>query len=137
MVLLYPTNIKNQKQQKQKIKGLEYRVTTLEFGSFGLRALETGRLTSKQIEAARQAISRKIKKKGKLWIRIFPQLAVSAKPNEVRMGKGKGAFSFWVCPIKAGKILYEIKGLSIAVAKEALYAGASKLPINTQMVSLL
>ena len=109
----------------------------MQFGFFGLKALENGRITAKQIEAARQAISRKIKRKGKIWIRIFPHRSITEKPNEIRMGKGKGGVSYWVCPVKAGRILYEVAAISPQVAQYALQCGAAKLPIVTKFIKIV
>ena len=109
----------------------------LNFGSYGLKALEPERVTARQIEAARRAITRQMKRAGRVWIRIFPDLPVSKKPIEVRMGKGKGAPEFWACRVKPGRIMFEIDGVSDPVAREALRLGAAKLPIKTRIVARL
>jgi large subunit ribosomal protein L16 len=136
MALKRPREVKFQKIQKGKIRGLETKSTSINFGTFALKALEPGRITSRQIESVRQAITRKIKRRGKVWICIFPDCPVSAKPSEVRMGKGKGAISYWSCPVKPGKILYEVNTLSLKLAKYALACGAAKLPILTKFIRL-
>lgn len=109
----------------------------LDFGSYGLKALEPERVTARQIEAARRAITRQMKRAGRVWIRIFPDLPVSKKPIEVRMGKGKGAPEFWACRVKPGRIMFEIDGVPDPVAREALRLGAAKLPIKTRIVARL
>jgi large subunit ribosomal protein L16 len=136
MALSRPKEVKYQKNKKGKIKGIEYSSSKINFGSFALKALEPGRITARQIEAVRQAIYRKIKRRGKVWVCIFPNNPVSAKPKEVRMGKGKGAVSFWACSVKPGKILYEVNTLSPKLAKQALESGAAKLPILTKFVKI-
>ncbi|HWJ19444.1 MAG TPA: 50S ribosomal protein L16, partial [Geobacterales bacterium] len=111
--------------------------TSLNFGSFGLKALEPERVTARQIEAARRAITRQMKRAGRVWIRIFPDLPVSKKPTEVRMGKGKGSPEFWAARVKPGKIMFEIDGVGEETAREALRLGAAKLPIRTRVVTRL
>lgn len=131
-MILFPKKTKYKKAQKGRITGFASNGSTIAFGSYGLKAIEPCRLTARQIEAARKAIIRKIKKIGKLWIRVFPDIPVTSKPAEVRMGKGKGAVSYWMVRIKPGKILFEIsKEVSQTLAKEALTYGASKLPTKT------
>ncbi len=132
--MLQPKRTKFRKQQKGRMKGNAQRGSTLAFGSFGIKALEQHWITQRQIEAARVALTRYMKREGKVWIRIFPDKPVTAKPLEVRMGKGKGAPSHWVAPVKPGRILFELEGVPIEVAREALRLGAQKLPIKTKFV---
>jgi|TARA_B110000977_G_scaffold187098_1_gene253827 large subunit ribosomal protein L16 len=134
--MLRPKQTKFRKQRKGKIRGLETRSNTIIFGEYGLKVLECGRISARQIEATRRAITRKVKRRGKLWIRMFPSVPVTAKPVEVRMGKGKGAVDHWVCPVKAGKILYEIGGLPKVIAYNALKSGSNKLSLSTRIVKL-
>jgi large subunit ribosomal protein L16 len=117
---------------KQRYNGLCYRGNKISFGSFGLKAITSGRLTSRQIEAARIAMTRYMKREGKVWIRIFPDKPITSKPLEVRMGKGKGGLDHYVCPIKPGRMLFELDGVPIEVAKEALRLAAQKLPVLTK-----
>jgi len=133
--MLAPKKIKYRKQQKGRIKGVAQRGNRLNFGDFGLKALGRGRITAQQIEAARIAITRHVKRKGKIWIRIFPDKPVTKKPAETRMGKGKGGVEFWVAPVKPGRILYEMEGVDEKTAKEALRLASHKLPIPTKIVS--
>lgn len=133
--MLMPARTKYRKQSKGRNRGKATRGQFLSFGDFGLQATDRGRLTSRQIESARIAISRHIKRGGKLWIRIFPDKPVSKKPLEVRMGKGKGSPEFWVSVIKPGRILYEIEGINEELARGALRRAASKLPVKTRFVS--
>jgi len=132
--MLQPKRTKYRKQQKGRNKGLAYRGSTVDFGSFGLKAIERGRLTSRQIEAARIAMTRFMKREGKVWIRIFPDKPMTSKPAEVRMGKGKGALDHYVALIKPGRIMFEMDGVPIETAKEALRLAAQKLPMLTKMV---
>ena len=132
--MLSPKRTKYRKAFKGKIKGNAKGGFTLNFGTFGLKALEPERVTSRQIEATRRAITRQMKRQGKVWIRIFPDLPVSAKPIEVRMGKGKGSVDRWVARVKPGRILFEIDGVTEEVAREALRLGAAKLPIKCKIV---
>lgn len=132
--MLSPKKVKYRKQQKGRMRGLAYRGSDLEFGDFGLQALECGRLTAQQIEAARIAMTRSIKRGGKIWIRIFPDKPITKKPAETRMGKGKGAPEAWVAVIRPGRIIYEMEGVSKEVADEALRLAAHKLPIKTKIV---
>ena len=134
--MLRPKQTKFRKQRKGKIRGLETRSNTIIFGEYGLKVLECGRISARQIEATRRAITRNVKRRGKLWIRMFPSVPVTAKPVEVRMGKGKGAVDHWVCPVKAGKILYEIGGLPKVIAYNALKSGSNKLSLSTRIVKL-
>ena len=132
--MLQPKRTKFRKAFKGKIKGNAKGGFTLNFGTFGLKALEPERVTARQIEATRRAITRQMKRQGKVWIRVFPDLPVSAKPIEVRMGKGKGSVDRWVARVKPGRILFEIDGVSEEVAREALRLGAAKLPIKCKIV---
>jgi len=132
--MLQPKKTKYRKQQKGKMKGNAGRGHELAFGSFGIKTLEQAWITGRQIEAARQAITRHMKREGQIWIRIFPDKPVTKKPAEVRMGKGKGAPEYFVARITPGRILFEAEGVSIAVAKEALRLGAQKLPVATKFV---
>ena len=132
--MLSPKKVKYRKQQKGKMRGLAYRGSSLNFGEFGLQATSCGRLTSKQIEAARIAMTRHIKRGGRIWIRIFPDKPYTKKPAEVRMGKGKGAPEGWVAVIRPGRILYEMQGVSKELAKEALRLAAHKLSVKTRFI---
>ncbi len=132
--MLQPKRTKFRKSQKMKMKGNAKRGDQLAFGSFGIKALEEARVTARQIEAARIALTRYMKREGQVWIRIFPDRPVTSKPAEVRMGKGKGAPEYWMCPVKAGRILFEAEGVPVEVAKEALRLAAQKLPITTKFV---
>ncbi|HPC26897.1 MAG TPA: 50S ribosomal protein L16 [Paludibacteraceae bacterium] len=132
--MLQPSKTKYRRQQKGKMKGVAQRGTTLAFGQFGIKTLEEAWITSRQIEAARQAITRYMKREGQLWIRIFPDKPITKKPAEVRMGKGKGAPEGFVAPVTPGRILFEIDGVSLEIAKEALRLGAQKLPVNTKLI---
>ncbi|MEM1381572.1 MAG: 50S ribosomal protein L16 [Pseudomonadota bacterium] len=132
--MLQPKRTKFRKQHKGRIKGTAKGGTTLNFGSYGLKAVEPERVTSRQIEATRRAITRHMKRAGRVWIRIFPDVPVTAKPTEVRMGKGKGSVDRWVAKVKPGRIMFEIDGVPEAVAREALALGAAKLPIKTRVV---
>ncbi|GAB6060929.1 50S ribosomal protein L16 [Desulfonatronum parangueonense] len=132
--MLSPKKVKFRKQQKNRIKGMALRGSSVVFGDIGLKALEPGKLTNQQIESARIAMMRHIKRGGKVWIRVFPDKPVTAKPAETRQGKGKGAPVGWCAPIRRGRVLYEIKGVSIELASEALRLAAYKLPIKTSIV---
>ncbi|MBQ4421427.1 MAG: 50S ribosomal protein L16 [Synergistales bacterium] len=132
--MLQPNKTKYRKQQKGKMKGMAFRGHELAFGSFGIKSLNTSFITGRQIEAARQAITRYMKREGQLWIRIFPDKPITKKPNEVRMGKGKGAPEYFVARVKPGTLLFEAEGVPIAVAKEAMRLGAQKLPVITKFV---
>ena len=132
--MLSPKKVKFRKQQKGRIRGLAGRATTVAFGEIGLKAMECGKLTSQQIEAARIAMMRHIKRGGKVFIRIFPDKTITAKPLEVRQGKGKGSPVGWCAPVQRGRIIYEIKGVDVELAKEALQRAAYKLPIKTTIV---
>ncbi|HMA74817.1 MAG TPA: 50S ribosomal protein L16 [Xanthobacteraceae bacterium] len=132
--MLQPMRTKFRKAHKGRIKGVATSGATLSFGQFGLKAMEPDRVTARQIEAARRAMTRHMKRAGRVWIRIYPDVPVSKKPLEVRMGSGKGAPELWVVRIKPGRILFEIDGVSTAVAREALDLAAAKLPIKTRFV---
>ena len=132
--MLQPNKTKYRKQKKGKMKGMAFRGHELAFGSFGIKSLNTSFITGRQIEAARQAITRYMKREGQLWIRIFPDKPITKKPNEVRMGKGKGAPEYFVARVKPGTLLFEAEGVPIAVAKEAMRLGAQKLPVITKFV---
>jgi len=127
--MLSPKKTKYRKAQKGRTRGLAYRGSSVSFGDYGLQVLEPGRLTARQIEAARMAIQRHCKRAGKLWIRVFPDLPVSKKPLEVRMGGGKGSPEEWVAPVKPGRVLYELAGVSENIAREAFRIASHKLPL--------
>jgi large subunit ribosomal protein L16 len=135
--MLQPKRTKFRKQFKGRIHGAAKSGTTLAYGEVGLKAMEPERLTARQIEAARRAIARHTKRAGRMWLRIFPDVPVSKKPAEVRMGSGKGSPELWVARVKPGRIIFEIGGLNAQVAKEALFLGADKLPIKTRVVTRL
>jgi len=132
--MLQPKKTKYRKQQKGKMKGNAQRGHELAFGSFGIKTLEEAWLTGRQIESARQAVTRYMKREGQIWIKVFPDKPVTKKPAEVRMGKGKGAPEYFVAPITPGRILFEADGVPLAVAKEALRLAAQKLPVATKFV---
>jgi large subunit ribosomal protein L16 len=132
--MLQPTRTKYRKAHKGRIHGKATRAATLNYGTFGLKALTPERVQSKQIEAARVALTRFMKRTGKVWLRIFPNIPVSKKPTEVRMGKGKGSPEFWVCRVKPGRIIFEVDGVSEEVAREALYKASAKLPLKTKFI---
>ncbi len=134
--MLQPKKIRWRKHHKelQRLRGISSRGASLNFGQFGLKAMEPGRITARQIEAARIAMTRHIKRQGRIWIRMFPDLPVSSKPAEVRMGKGKGAPEYWVAAVRMGRVLYEMDGVDEDLAREALRLAASKLPIRTRIV---
>ena len=137
MNMLSPKKTKFRKQFKGRIHGNAKGNYALNYGSFGLKAMQPERITSRQIESARKAITRHLKRAGKMWIRIFPDVPVSKKPAEVRMGKGKGSPEFWVCRVKPGKIMFELDGVSESSAKEAFDLASAKLPLNTKFVKRL
>ena len=132
--MLSPKRTKYRKAHKGRIHGDAKGGTSLNFGSYGMKALQPERITARQIEAARRAITRHIKRQGRVWIRIFPDLPVTKKPTEVRMGKGKGSVEFWAAKVKPGRIIFEIDGVTEEVAREALYKASAKLPIKTKFV---
>jgi large subunit ribosomal protein L16 len=132
--MLQPKRTKYRKQHKGRIKGNAGRGHTVDFGSFGLKSQDAGRLTSRQIESARIALTRYMKREGKVWIRVFPDKPITSKPAEVRMGKGKGALDHWVAIVKPGTIMFEVDGVPVETAKEALRLAAQKLPVLTTFV---
>lgn len=132
--MLQPKRTKFRKQHKGRVHGLAKGGTTLNFGAYGLKAVTTGRITARQIEAARRAITRHMRRAGKVWIRVFPDVPVSGKPAEVRMGKGKGAPEYWMCRIKPGRIMFELDGVDADVAKRAFELASAKLPVNTRFI---
>lgn len=132
--MLQPKRTKFRKQFKGRVHGVSKGGTELNFGAYGLKAMEPERVTARQLEAARRAITRQMKRAGRVWIRVFPDVPVSSKPTEVRMGKGKGAVEFWATRVAPGRIMFELDGVPEDVAREALRLGASKLPIKTRFV---
>ena len=132
--MLMPKRVKYRKQQRGRMCGKAYRGGSVTFGEYGLQALEPAWITNRQIEAARVAITRSIKRGGKMWIRVFPDKPVTKKPAETRMGKGKGPPEFWVAVVKPGRVMFELQGITRQVAQEAMKLGASKLPIRTRFV---
>ena len=132
--MLQPKRTKFRKQHKGRIHGTAKGGTELNFGAYGLKAQEPERVTARQIEAARRAITRHMKRAGRVWIRIFPDLPVTSKPTEVRMGKGKGSVDYWACRVAPGRIMFEIDGVKEDIAREALRLGAAKLPVRTRFV---
>jgi large subunit ribosomal protein L16 len=132
--MLQPKRTKYRKQQKGRIKGIAHRGSTISFGSFGLKSMETGRITNRQIEAARIAMTRYMKREGKVWIRIFPDKPITSKPQEVRMGKGKGALDHYVAVVKPGTIMFEMDGIPLEIAQEGLRLAAQKLPVKTKFI---
>ena len=133
--MLSPKKVKYRKRQKGRVRGKAYRGSSVAFGDFGLQALGPGRITARQIEAARMAVNRHVKRSGKLWIRIFPDTPVTKKPAETRMGKGKGSPEEWVALVKPGRVLYEIAGVPESVAKQAFNLAAHKLGIPTRFIA--
>ena len=133
--MLQPKSTKFRKQMKGRNRGLALRGSTVAFGEFGLKATERGRMTARQIEAGRRAMTRHVKRGGKIWIRVFPDKPITKKPLEVRQGKGKGNVEYWVCQIQPGRVLYEMEGVSEDVAREAIRLAAGKLPFKTTFVS--
>ena len=132
--MLQPKRTKFRKQFKGRIHGTAKGGTDLNFGGYGLKALEPNRVTAREIEAARRAITRQMKRQGRVWIRIFPDVPVTSKPTEVRMGKGKGSVDYWVARVKPGRVMFEIDGVNEEIAREALRLGAAKLPIKTRFI---
>ena len=135
--MLQPKRTKYRKQHKGRIHGLAWRGSQLNFGSYGLKAMEPGRITARQIEAARRAATRHMKRAGRVWIRVFPDVPVSSKPAEVRMGSGKGTPEFWVARVKPGRIMFEIDGVPDDVARRALELASAKLPLRARFVTRL
>ncbi len=132
--MLQPKRTKFRKAHKGRVRGMTKGGAELNFGAFGIKATEGGRITARQIEAARRAITRHLKRAGRVWIRVFPDKPVSKKPAEVRMGKGKGSVEFWVAPVQRGRIMFEIDGVPHQLAEEAMQRAAAKLPISTRFV---
>ena len=135
--MLSPKNLKYRKAHKGRIHGKAKGGSALNFGSFGLKAMQPERVTARQIEAARRAMTRHMKRAGRVWIRVFPDVPVSKKPAEVRQGKGKGSVEFWACRVKPGRIMFEVDGVSAEVARRAFELAAAKLPIKTKFVTRL
>ncbi len=135
--MLQPKRTKFRKAHKGRIRGKAKSGVSLNFGAFGMKALEPERITSRQIEAARRAITRHMKRAGRVWIRVFPDVPISKKPTEVRMGKGKGSPEYWAARVKPGRILFEVDGVDKAIARQALELGSAKLPIKTRFVARL
>ena len=133
--MLQPKRTKYRKQHKGRNRGLALRGSTVAFGTYGLKATGRGRMTARQIEAARRTITRKVKRGGKLWIRVFPDVPITKKPIEVRQGKGKGNVEYWVAKIQPGRVIYEIEGVSEEMAREAFKLAAAKLPVRTTFVT--
>ena len=133
--MLSPKKTKFRKAHKGRIHGNAKGGSSLNFGSYGMKALQPNRITARQIEAARRAITRHIKRQGRVWIRVFPDVPVTKKPTEVRMGKGKGTVEFWACRIKPGRVMFELDGVSESLAKEAFELASAKLPIKTKFIS--
>ncbi len=133
--MLQPKRTKFRKQFKGRNRGLATTGSKVSFGEYGLKAVERGRITARQIEAARRAMTRHTKRGGKIWIRVFPDVPVSKKPLEVRMGKGKGNVEYWVCKIQPGRVLYEMEGVTETIAREAFRLAAAKIPFKTSFVS--
>lgn len=132
--MLQPKRTKYRKQHKGRVHGNAKGATALTFGTYGLKAVTPGRITARQIEAARRAVTRHMKRAGKVWIRVFPDVPVSGKPAEVRMGKGKGSPEYWMCRIKPGRIMFELDGVGEDVAREAFELAAAKLPVQTRFI---
>ena len=133
--MLQPKRTKFRKMQKSRNRGLAQRGSKVSFGDVGLKALERGRITARQIEAARRAMTRYVKRGGRVWIRVFPDKPITKKPLEVRMGKGKGSVEYWVAQVQPGKILYEMEGVTPEIAREAMRLAAAKLPVKTAVVT--
>ncbi|MCC7431861.1 50S ribosomal protein L16 [bacterium] len=135
--MLMPKKSKFRKTHRGENSGIDYRGTAVNFGDFGLKSLSLGWITSRQIEAARRAMTRKVKRSGKIWIRIFPDKVMTKKPAETRMGSGKGSPEFWVAVVKPGRVLFEIEGVSESLAREAMTLASNKLPVKTKFVARL
>ena len=133
--MMQPKRTKFRKQQKGRNRGVAQRGSQVSFGEFGLKTLDRGRITARQIEAARRAMTRHVKRHGKIWIRVFPDVPVTKKPLEVRQGKGKGSVEYWVAKVQPGKVLYEMEGVSEEIAREAFRLAAAKLPVQTVFVT--
>jgi large subunit ribosomal protein L16 len=132
--MLQPKKVKHRKVQKGRIKGITVKGSQLAYGSFGIKTLDSGRITSRQIESARIAMTRYMKREGQVWIRIFPDTPITSKPAEVRMGKGKGALDHWVAKVRAGRMMFELDGVDLEIAQEALRLAAQKLPVRTKFI---
>jgi large subunit ribosomal protein L16 len=132
--MLSPKRTKFRKYQKGTIGGIKSNITKLEFGKYGVKALQEGRISARTIEAVRRVMTRKFKRAGQIWIRLFPDISITEKPLEVRMGKGKGAPSFWICRVQPGQILFEMDGISLTLAKQAAILADHKLPIKTKFI---
>lgn len=135
--MLQPKRTKYRKYQKGETGGKVSNTSSLSFGKFGIKSLSSGRLSAQVIEAARRTMTRKLRRNGKIWIRVFPDIPVTEKPAEVRMGKGKGNISYWVCRIKAGQILFELDGISFDMAKQATFLAAQKIPFPTEFLKIV
>ena len=133
--MLMPKKVKRRKQQRGRMRGKAYRGSDVNFGDYGLQAIEPGWITNRQIEAARVALTRKVKRGGKIWIRLFPDKPITQKPAETRMGKGKGSPEGWVAVVKPGKIMFELEGVDTDLAREAMRLAAAKLPIRCQFIA--
>jgi large subunit ribosomal protein L16 len=133
--MLMPKRSKHRKHQKGRMRGAAQRGSSIDFGQYALQALEPGRITSRQIEAARVALTRRVKRGGKIWIRMFPDKPITKKPQETRMGKGKGSPEYWVAVVKPGRILFELEGVEASLAREAMELARHKLPIKTRFIS--
>ena len=133
--MLQPKRTKYRKAHKGRIHGVAKGGTELNFGAYGLKAIEPARITARQIEAARRAITRHMKRAGRVWIRVFPDVPVTSKPTEVRMGKGKGSPEYWMCRIKPGRVMFELEGVPATIAREALALGAAKLPMHCRFIA--
>ena len=134
--MLSPKKTKFRKYQKGRTRGIKPNLTNLQFGKFGLKSLDSGRVSARTIEAVRRVMTRKFKRAGQIWVRVFPDLPVTNKPAEVRMGKGKGSVSYWVCSVQSGQILYEMDGISLQLAKTGSQLAYQKLPLQTEFISL-
>lgn len=132
--MLQPKKVKHRKVQKGRIKGITVKGSQLAYGTFGIKTLDGGRITSRQIESARIAMTRYMKREGQVWIRIFPDTPITSKPAEVRMGKGKGALDHWVAKVRAGRMMFELDGVNLEIAQEALRLAAQKLPVRTKFI---
>lgn len=132
--MLQPKKVKHRKVQKGRIKGITVKGSQLAYGTFGIKTLDSGRITSRQIESARIAMTRYMKREGQVWIRIFPDTPITSKPAEVRMGKGKGALDHWVAKVRAGRMMFELDGVNLEIAQEALRLAAQKLPVRTKFI---
>ncbi len=135
--MLQPKRSKYRKMHKGRVHGMAQRGNQLQFGAFGLKAVGAGRITAREIEARRRAMTRQMKRAGRVWIRVFPDVPVTSKPTEVRMGKGKGNPEYWMCRVKPGRVMFEVDGVSAEVARQAFALGAAKLPLRSRFVARL